>query len=234
MMRQWIVSLFFATTATIPAHADDSAPLVVLELFTSQGCSACPPADDLLGELAHQPGVLPLSIHVDYWDYIGWKDTFAEPAFTRRQKAYAKNFGQRMIYTPEMVIQGQLGMVGHKADEIARAVDDVLQEPAPVHIGLSVSDGLLRIKLEPLADDVPPSDVHLVRYLRNAVVQIGRGENAGRQLEYTNVVDEWHTLTLWDGKSERELDVPLPGDQPAAVIVQAHGQGPILAAARLE
>src|SRR6056297_2439763 len=96
---------------------------VVVELFTSQGCSSCPPADALLHDLAERGDVLALSLHVDYWDYIGWKDQFAQPAFTLRQKAYAVSGDRKMIYTPQMIVAGHVDVVGHKAMKVVRAIE---------------------------------------------------------------------------------------------------------------
>src|SRR5690606_9121092 len=109
---------------------------VVVELFTSQGCSSCPPADALLSELAAQPGVIALALHVDYWDYLGWKDSFASPAFSARQKAYAKSFGRRSIFTPQMVVQGRQALVGHDAPSVLSAIAEGLTEQATVNLAL--------------------------------------------------------------------------------------------------
>ena len=122
--------------ATSPVFADDRHPVVV-ELFTSQGCSSCPPADAVLHDLASRDDVLPLALHVDYWDYIGWKDQFAKPSHTNRQKAYAHVGGRNMIYTPQMVVQGQEDVVGVKAMKLAELIEK--HRNAPVLVDLNVS-----------------------------------------------------------------------------------------------
>lgn len=210
--------------------------LVVVELYTSQGCSSCPPADALLHKLAARDDVLPLALHVDYWDYIGWKDAFAHPAHAERQKGYAHAGGRTMIYTPQMVIMGQEDVVGAKGMELAELIARHHQaRPLAAVTARRGEGGQARIRLEPLTGDLPgPFDVHLVRYdpLRHA--RITRGENAGRDLDYANVVAGWAVLGQWDGRAPAELTAPLDGQLPAAVLVQHPDHGAILVAARVE
>jgi hypothetical protein len=216
---------------------DGAAPApVVVELFTSQGCAACPPADAFLAELAQEPGVLPLALHVDYWDYIGWSDRFARAEFTTRQKTYAHGAGHRIIYTPQMVVAGRVEIAGTKRGHVRAAIAAEQARPVVVRIGVSAgADGTVRVRLTPLKRIDTGADVIVVRYAPLREVDITRGENAGHTLHYANVVTEWSVLGKWDGASEVEFEIPAPPDpQPGAVIVQATGQGPILSAARLD
>ena len=220
--------------------AEGAAP-VVLELYTSQGCSSCPAADALLEQLADQPGLLPLALHVDYWDYIGWADTFAHPGFTERQKAYARAAGERMIYTPQMIVGGAEALVAPEAPALEAAVAKAAAAPSPV--GIQVSGGAGQYQIELWAN--PPltegTVVQIVRYAPQARVEILRGENAGLELDYANVVTAWHAVAEWDGTAPTRLNAKIEGEQPAVVIVQrAHPgksvplPGAILAAARLQ
>lgn len=217
------------------ADAADSEPYPVLvELFTSQGCSACPPADKLFAELAARDNVTALALHVDYWDYIGWEDSFAHPAFTERQKAYARAAGTTRVYTPEMVVAGQDRLKGYDAmpilDAIARhhgAETDVRLE------AVRAPDDVIRIQLQAEGVLDPVVKVHLVRYAPRRSVKITEGENAGRSVTYHNVVTGWEMLTEWDGRAALTLTPQAAPDDPHVVIVQQTGHGPVLAVAEL-
>lgn len=206
--------------------------VVVVELYTSQGCSSCPPADRLLGELAARDDVIPLALHVDYWDYIGWKDEFADPAHTDRQKGYAYAAGQRTIYTPQMIVGGVDHVVGYKPMQLAKFIDTHADVPEQVSLTLSRASEVLSIRAG-AAPGIGASDVYLVRYRPSATVAIGRGENAGKTYEYHNIVTEMRLLGSWDGSGPLALDVAADGDAPMVVLVQTAGHGPILSAARL-
>jgi len=205
---------------------------VVVELFTSQGCSSCPPADEILSELGGRDDVIPLALHVDYWDYIGWKDVFAQRAFTARQKAYARTGGWKMIYTPQMVVNGEDDVVGSHPMKLA----DLIRKHAlkPSHVDLSVvRDGdeiVIRAKAERI---VPPCDIHVVRYRPTDQVQITRGENAGRTLSYSHIARSWDVVGRWDGRGVYEARLRIGGDEPVVVLIQDPENGHIEAAARL-
>src|ERR1700690_3350803 len=203
---------------------------VVVELFTSQGCSSCPPADALLGELARAPGVLALAFHVDYWDYLGWNDRFALPAATERQRRYVAALRLASAYTPQMVVDGQTELVG--ADRAA--IEPLLRGPRlGVPIAITLQDAQLDIEL-PSQPAAASADVTLYAYVAEARSAIGRGENAGRILREFNIVRESLPLGRWEGESRR-FTVPvrkLPEDATAvAVLVQRPGQGPVVGAA---
>jgi hypothetical protein len=224
--------LAVAAIATMLGSALRAGEPVVVELFTSQGCSSCPPADALLAQLTEREDVIPLALHVDYWDYIGWEDRFAKPAFTRRQKGYAKAHGARTVYTPQMVIAGQSAIVGHKPLELAERIMRVLDAPSQLALEVTLEEGTVVVQLsaqEPVEGDLL---IHLVRYEPRETVAIRRGENAGRTYTYHNIVTSWETMARWNGQDALAVRHDAPGDRPIVVLVQKAGYGPILAAAR--
>lgn len=226
------VAALLCLGAGIPAQAD--APVVV-ELFTSQGCSSCPPADALLGELVNRDDVIALSLHVDYWDYLGWTDEFADPANTERQRGYARAAGSTMIYTPQMVIEGRDQIVGTKAMELAERIELHKQQPAPVTLAVARSGtDMLRITAERVGDVAGPMLVQLVRYSPEEVVEIRAGENAGKSVTYHNVVSSLEVVGEWSGDAALDMEASAAGDAPSVVIIQDGSSGPILAAARAE
>jgi len=208
---------------------------VVVELFTSQGCSSCPPADALLHRLADRDDVLPLALHVDYWDYIGWKDQFAKPEHTLRQKGYAHAGGRSMIYTPQMVIMGQDDVVGADAMKLADVIAKHQRSAPQVQVEAMREGEVLTLRLQALVE-LPPERlvVQLVRFAPVKPIVITRGELAGSQFEYANVVEDWLHVDTWDGQSDLTLTVPMVGTEPAVVLVQQDLFGAILAAVRVE
>jgi len=217
-----------------PVAAQDSGPVVV-ELFTSQGCSSCPPADALLRELAARDDVLPLALHVDYWDYIGWADSFAIPAHTVRQRGYARAAGRDMVFTPQMIVMGRQSVVGARSMKLAELILQHMQDPPVVSLSIVDEGAGPGVDVRPVGAPVTgPLDVVLVRYAPLRRVGITDGENAGRTLDYANVVEGWQVLGQWDGSTPLQLKIETPADdQRAAVLVQRAGYGPILAALRL-
>ena len=181
-------------------------PHRVIELFTSQGCSSCPPADRLLGELAQNPDVLALSFPVDYWDYIGWKDTLAQPAFTARQKAYAAARGDGQVYTPQAVIDGTSHAVGSDRAEVQAAMAASSGKGGlSVPVRLAKSGAGLRVEVGASAGKA--ADLWLLRVTHEKSVAIGRGENSGRTVVYTNVVRSISRLGEWSGEA-KSFDAP--------------------------
>ncbi|HEX9859381.1 MAG TPA: DUF1223 domain-containing protein [Paracoccaceae bacterium] len=211
-----------------------SGAAVVVELYTSQGCSACPPADDYLATLAANPQVIPLALHVDYWDYIGWKDRFASPRFTDRQKAYAHAVGSRTIYTPQMIVAGRERVEGHRPDELNRLIRAHLAAGQTVGLTLRREGGRLRIRAEANPPLTHPVRVQVVRYRPSETVDIKHGENAGRTITYRNIVTSWQIIGHWPGDAPLELEAAAEGPEPVVVILQKEGPAEILAAARLE
>ena len=231
-----LVCLFVAP----PARADNG-PLVVVELFTSQGCSSCPPADALMHKLAKRGDVIGLALHVDYWDYIGWKDEYGDPSYTRRQKGYAHRGGRKMVYTPQMIINGQEDVVGARAMELVDLIDQHKAAPPIVSVQADRSGNSITIQIQRVADGAGadgvakgPFDIHLVRFTPLKQAHITRGELAGRDIEYANTVDGWRVLGQWDGQGSLTLQADIDGDRPAVVLVQQVGYGAILAAARAD
>jgi hypothetical protein len=227
------VAAVFAAAFFCPVDgaATEPAPVVV-ELFTSQGCSSCPPADRLLGELAGRADVLPLSFHVTYWDRLGWPDTFGLEDSTRRQRLYADWLGQPRVYTPQMVIGGRIEVVGSSRRRVIEAID-LLQghgEPRPE---LTVTGDRLSVA----AGDQGAAAIWLVAFDDHQDVAIERGENRGKTLRYHHVVRELARLENWHG---RPIEVGLSlgeiaaaGRDGAAILLQRLSDGVILAAARV-
>ncbi len=228
-----------ASAGLMAAPAAQAEPVlapVVVELYTSQGCSSCPPADELLSRLAERPEVLPLAMHVDYWDYIGWKDEFASPAHTKRQKGYAHVANRRMIYTPQMVIMGQEDVVGADVMAVTDLLAKYHREPRPVAVQVFPDGNRARLTATPVLDlgDGVTHYVQLVRYTPFQTVSIGRGELAGHTLDYANVVQQIEIIHEWDGTGELDLSVPLDKVAKTALLIQAGAYGPIVGAARLD
>ena len=233
MMRQIVSAACGLWLCFGQAAVAQSEPGVVVELYTSQGCSSCPPADEILADLAGQPGVIALALHVDYWDYIGWEDTFGHAKFTTRQKAYAHAAGSKMIYTPQIIVGGAARVEGNDPGAVARAVAAGLARPSAVRVSLERQGGQLIIHAQANPPLAAPVRVQLVRYTDRADVAIERGENAGLNVAYRNIVTAWEDVGGWSGAAPLEMSVKAAGNAPVVVIVQAAGFGEILAAARL-
>src|SRR5262249_7132832 len=233
------------TLAAPPALAD---PRAVIELFTSQGCSSCPPADKLLGDLARDPSLIAMSLPIDYWDYIGWKDTLAKPRHSARQRSYAKSRGDGEVYTPQVVINGVARAVGSEKDQIDKAIEQSRRSGTilSVPVKVAAADGKVSIsvlapesgaKANALASlDGGKGEVWLCALSKAVPVAIGRGENEGRTVIYHNVVRRWVKLGDWSG-SAGTFSVPLSDLAAAdevAVVVQggtADHPGPMYGAA---
>jgi len=208
--------------------------VVVVELYTSQGCAACPPADDFVAMLASDPRILPLALHVDYWDYIGWADKFAQPAFTDRQRAYAKMEGSRTIYTPQLIVGGVDRVEGFLPDKTADLLRKHMNAGQTVKLTVTREGDRLIIRAEADPPLTEPARVQLVRYNPAETVLIERGENAGKSITYRNIVTSWEAVGDWAGQAPLEMTAPFVGDEPGAVILQTEGPAAILAAARVE
>lgn len=216
-------------------------PKAVVELFTSQGCNSCPPADALLSELAEEGEVVALSYHVDYWDYLGWRDTLASPDNTARQQEYNRAFGNRSVYTPQAIVNGRRQTNGAKRmkveGEIMRMADSA--EGMSVDVELSYSGDSLVIETGAAPDMVGDAQLVLVYFHPATRVAIERGKNGGRNFVYRNAVSGFHTVGTWNGQSSR-LEMPISeiskkGAGGCAVLVQRMGEnglpGAILGAA---
>ena len=218
---------------TVAAAAEKN--LTVVELYTSQGCSSCPPADAFLGELAKRDDLLALSIHVDYWDYIGWKDRFASPDNTKRQRAYASKLGMRYVYTPQMIVQGANHATGSDRDKILALIART-QKSKRVAVTINRAEDGVRVTVAG-ADTTEEAAVWLAVFDNRHDTDIKRGENGGRMLSYYNVVRGMKRIGTWKG---RPLDIPTgnadlstEGRDGCAVILQLVSTGRILGAAKL-
>ncbi|UDL87368.1 DUF1223 domain-containing protein [Mesorhizobium sp. PAMC28654] len=220
-------ALALATSMLSALGTATAQPLTVVELFTSQGCSSCPPANANLIKVKDQPGVLALSFNVTYWDYLGWKDTFGKQEFTQRQVTYEPPLGHDGPFTPQVVVNGHADVVGIGPGEIEHLISKSGRTSGP---SLSLDGGKINIG----AGSAPGgrADVWLVRYQRGVVeVPVARGENTGRTLPHANVVHSLQKLGSWTGDATA-LSLPAAsGGLSTAVLVQSPGGGPILAAA---
>ena len=230
MSKLSIVSLVAAALACFAVGAAASPRPAVIELYTSQGCSSCPPADALLGELARQPNVLALAFHVDYWNDLGWTDPYSIPDAAVRQSAYSKARGQSSVYTPQVIVDGRNEYLGTDRSQIERAVGEVR---TGVPVTLDVVDQNIVIALGG-AQCLAPSDVFAVTFLHNAVSKIGSGENSGHTLAEFNIVRSIRKIGQWSGGAVT-FRVPLNaiprGATDFAVLVQMPGQAQIIGAA---
>lgn len=227
-----------AAMAGEAGHADSNADgadnVTMVELFTSQGCASCPPADEHLAELAERADVLALSLHVDYWDYLGWQDTFADAAHRLRQSGYRDMLGSRVLFTPQMVINGARSLPGSRNDMVESAIKAEAKAPARAEIRLDQEDGMLHVEITHLAGSLPCM-IWVAAFDRRARVEIERGENAGRIFTYRNVVSKLMKLGPWNGQDDTRISLPQPGPgEGIAVWLQDEDSGRILAASSLE
>ncbi|MGY8990443.1 MAG: DUF1223 domain-containing protein [Rhodospirillales bacterium] len=238
LMRTVLFALAFAAAPligmTIAAGGDQ--PPVVVKLYTSQGCSSCPPADKYMGELSKRKDILGLTFHVDYWDYIGWKDPFALPQNTTRQRQHSSNLGLRNIFTPQMVVQGAASAVGSDCMDVNRAISKTKKlTQVPVHL-THRKDGQLSISI-PASNIKETAKVFLVAFDDKHSTSVRRGENGGQKLSYYNVVRAMKQVGTWSGDTF-SLKVPLTGAMSTgrsacAVFIQSVRTGRILGAAQV-
>ena len=222
-----------------PAHAE---PRAVVELFTSQGCSSCPPADKIIGELAKDPSVIALSMPIDYWDYLGWKDTLADARFSARQKAYSLMRGDRDVYTPQAIVNGEAHVIGSDLPGIERAIGATIKSEGVMSVPVSMKLSGGHITVSVADSSKAPAAIHgevwICSISRAVPISIGRGENRGRELTYYNVVRNVLKVGDWNGTAG-SWTVPLEnisreGIDAAAVFVQDGSRdrpGPMLGAA---
>ncbi|HEY5760791.1 MAG TPA: DUF1223 domain-containing protein [Steroidobacter sp.] len=225
VINAWLVVL------SLVAATGAFAQPVVVELFTSEGCSSCPPADALVGELAKRPGVIALSYHVDYWDDRGWTDRFSIPEATLRQRGYVRRLSKSGAFTPQIVVSGDTSLLGSNRTEVEKAVSG---DRDALGLSLSKEGGNLHIYfLEAWREAM---DVYLVSYLKEATANIESGENAQRTLKHFNVVRSFQRLGTWNGRPQRMIAplAELPRDASVvAVILQRKNQGAVAGAATL-
>ena len=223
-----------AAAPAAPALAQE-APPVVVELYTSQGCSSCPAADAFLGDLVQQPGIIGLGFHVDYWNYLGWTDPFSSKKFTYRQKEYAMSFRQSGVYTPQMVVQGRRGEVGSERRTVLQAIADARRAKPYATVQLEKLAGNKLQAVVTATSQAKGAEIWLALFDRRQTTKILRGENEGKTIAYHNVVREWRKVGDVSG-DKAELSLSATNDKGekrtgAAVIVQQPKAGPILGAA---
>jgi hypothetical protein len=218
------VALLIATDLLARAE-----PRALLELFTSQGCSSCPAADKLLGEFAGDSSLVAVSVPIDYWDYLGWKDTLASPAHSARQRAYARVRGDRQVYTPQVVINGAVHALGSDRAAIERAIAQTRHNnPAimSLPVSLTLNGSQLSVNVQAAKDEKTVGEVWLCPVSKAITVKIGRGENHGHTITYHNVVRHWIKLGDWTGKIT-SWDVPITDlkseDVDSAVVMVQSG-----------
>ena len=208
-----------------PAHAD---PRAVVELFTSQGCSSCPPADKIIGELARDPGVIALSMPIDYWDYLGWKDTLADSRFSARQKAYSQARGERDVYTPQVIVNGSAQVIGSDRAKIEGAINETGKADGVMSVPVSITLAGKQVTVSVAASTKGPAASHgevwICSVTKEVPIAIGRGENRGQKVTYYNVVRNLVKVGDWNGSSG-SWTVPLEnisreGIDAAVVFVQ--------------
>lgn len=220
--------------------AGKSSSRPVIELFTSQGCNSCPPADKILGGLANGEEVIALSFAVDYWDYLGWKDTLASPENSRRQRAYSKARRDGQVYTPQIVVNGATHVVGSDGRAISQAINSTAKARAARAVDMKVwtEGNSLRIWAGGMAEEKTSSGtIWLALVTQKVPVAIKRGENAGKVIVYHKVVRDFSAVGKWSGK-EITLDLPKRdlmsvGADGCTVLLQMDDAGPIIAAAEM-
>jgi hypothetical protein len=225
-MRERLVCAIVVACTTAPISYAGAEPRAVVELFTSQGCSSCPPADQLLSQFTSDPSLIPLSLPIDYWDYLGWKDTLADPRNSARQRAYSRVRGDREVYTPQVVVNGTLHALGSDRDAIEAAIAASRKSGMALSlpVTLKLADGRLLVSVPGGGEGHAMAEVWICGLLKTATVAIGRGENRGKTITYHNVARHWLKVGTWTGKGET-WNVPIQdfGDEgidEAAVMVQ--------------
>ena len=225
-----------------PAQAGTPSEAVsVVELFTSQGCSSCPPADAVAGKLTSREGVIILSLPVDYWDYLGWKDTLAQHSFSERQRTYARARGDGQVYTPQVVVNGLQHAVGSEPDSIDAAIAETKTALDGKTVALKLlpdADGLtVELGDAPAGLSNAKGVIMLADFKRSADVNIGRGENGGHKVTYYHVVRKLQSVGAWAGKAQSihlsKADLSAGGSDGCAVFLQSGAGGAILAAAQV-
>lgn len=216
----------------------------VLELFTSQGCSSCPPADAFLGTLQNREDVIALSLPVDYWDYLGWKDTLARPENTKRQRRYATTNGYGSVYTPQIVVNGVSHAVGSRPHEVENAIKLARKllsaRSVPMHVYMDKNDIVIEAGASQNSLKTKSATIWLAHVSSKETVNIGRGENNGRSITYYNVVRDMKKVGVWTGKATRIsvsdhnfMPKGLEGLDTCVVLLQEGTDGAIIGAARL-
>lgn len=240
-----LAAALVVTSAVASAQTQEKVarPFAVVELFTSQGCNSCPSADAYFAELAQGRDVVALAYHVDYWDYLGWKDTLASPANTQRQQDYAKALGLRSVYTPQMIVNGRVHMSGSKRAAVEAAIISMHEDGDGLRVPITVrtTPESMIIDIGDMPGGYAKAHVVIAYFDPARQVKIERGENAGRTLTYWNAVSGLQTAGMWHGKA-KSIEIPLSDMEKkdaagCAILLQAMRKdgtpGPILGATAL-
>jgi len=235
------VSAVAATGVSAPALAARERSIFI-ELFSSQGCSSCPPADAFMGELIQRPDIVGVSMNVDYWDYLGWRDTLASAAFTRRQKEYADRRGDGRVYTPQMVINGRAHAVGSHKQDVLSEVERQIAVPDTYFVSIEVSSrgGELHVDVAggPTDRIIQSSTVWVMSIEPKVSVEIRRGENTGRTIDYFNVVRQMTPIGMWKGEAASfnlpKAQIVNKQNSMCVVVLQVDGGGPVLGCAEMK
>jgi hypothetical protein len=226
MVRDCLACAIVVACTSVSLSSAGAEPRAVIELFTSQGCSSCPPADKLLGQFVSDPSLIPISLPIDYWDYLGWKDTLADPRNSARQRAYSHMRGDREVYTPQVVVNGTVHALGNDKDAIEAAIASSRKSGMTLSlpVSLKVADGRVLVSV-PGGEGRSLAEVWICGLFKAATVAIARGENRGKTITYHNVARHWIKLGTWTGKDET-WNVPIrdfgdEGIDEAAVMVQS-------------
>jgi hypothetical protein len=234
LSRRSALSLGAAALA-MPRVAQAARAPVLVELFSSQGCSSCPSADSLMGQLKLREDLIVVSLNVDYWDYLGWRDTLAKPEFSQRQFDYAKTRGDMQAYTPQVVVNGRVHAVGSRLSDVETAIDQVRATPASTPLLLKASQTDFSVEI-PASDFSGSATLWLMAIAAEKTQLIERGENTGLTVTYHNVVRNMVPAAMWDGKAFSQKwtkDAVLTADCTSCVaVLQQHKTGPVLGLAR--
>ncbi|MGI9382333.1 MAG: DUF1223 domain-containing protein [Methyloligellaceae bacterium] len=247
MLKNFALGLLVAGAVVAVAAFNDESPAraqsgskSVVELFTSQGCSSCPPADALLEKYAARDDVIALSLPVDYWDYLGWKDTLASPAYSKRQRDYARTRGDSQVYTPQVVVNGVAHAVGSDKRTIDRQISRTIKRQARVPVRLRPDGEKVVIETGAAPDGLGNASgtIWLALVKKSEKVTIQRGENRGRKITYFNVVRELKPIGEWRGKATTlkvaKMDLKRFGADGCVVLLQQGKTGRILGVAEME
>lgn len=233
-----LVALATCMMLSAPAMAGTDKPAGVVELFTSQGCNSCPPADSFFNELVQKGDVIALAYHVDYWDYLGWKDTLAKPEHTERQYAYMRSFGDRSIYTPQLVVNGREDFMGGDRKSVEEGLNSLSSKGEGMEVNLTVSEtkDSIIIKVGATTQPAAEANLMLVYFEPPKAIDIEKGENVGRKAIYLNAVTGIRAAGVWHGKTA-EFELPkseFESKGGCAALLQAETDdgklGPILGA----
>jgi hypothetical protein len=249
VITDWAMKKLLGATAAIlvfafSANAQNVTPVkprAVVELFTSQGCSSCPPADRLLGEMSKDPEIITVTLPVDYWDYLGWKDTLAQPAYSNRQKVYANMRSDRQVYTPQAVVNGSAHAIGSERQAIDKAILATRDHTATLSVNVTIKKTTAGydVVLPAHSGAVKQGVIWAMPYANAREVKIGRGENSGRSVIYSNVALKVTPIGNWNGEA-MSLSIPansLPPDADGLIVLLQSGTdkkaSQILGAAKL-